>query len=60
MKDLGEAQYILGITIYRHRYQKMIRLRQSTYINKVLAQFNMMGNKKGNLPMFHGMFLSKT
>ncbi len=41
MKDLGEAQYILGIRIYRDRSKRMIGLSQRTYIDKVLDRFNM-------------------
>ncbi|GKF04269.1 retrotransposon protein, putative, ty1-copia subclass [Tanacetum coccineum] len=36
MKDLGEAAYILGIKIYRDRSKQLIRLCQSTYIEKIL------------------------
>ena len=50
MKDLGEAQYILGIKIYRDRSKRMIGLSQSTYIDKVLAQFNMEGLREGTYP----------
>ena len=32
---------------------------QSTYIDKVLARFQMEGAKRGNLPMSHGVTLSK-
>ena len=59
MKDLGEAQYILGIKIYRDRSKRMIGLSQSTYIDKVLARFNMEGDKRGHLPMSHGINLNK-
>jgi len=59
MKDLGEAQYILGIQIYRDRSRQMIGLSQSTYIDKVLDRFNMANSKKGFLPMSHGISLSK-
>jgi Reverse transcriptase (RNA-dependent DNA polymerase) len=41
MKDLGETVYDLGIKIYRDRSQKLIRLSQGTYIDKVLKMFNM-------------------
>ena len=41
MKDLGEAAYILGIKIYRDRSRRLLRLSQSTYIDKVLNRFNM-------------------
>ena len=60
MKDLGEAQYILGIRIYRDRSKRMIGLSQSTYVDKVLARFRMESCKKGFLPMSHGVALSKT
>jgi reverse transcriptase-like protein len=47
MKDLGEAQYILGIRIYRDRSGQMLGLSQRTYIDKVLDKFNMVNSKKG-------------
>jgi Reverse transcriptase (RNA-dependent DNA polymerase) len=59
MKDLSEAIYVLGIKIYRDRSQKLIRLSQGTYIDKVLKRFNMQDSKKGNLPMSHGLNLGK-
>jgi Reverse transcriptase (RNA-dependent DNA polymerase) len=55
MKNIGESAYILGIKIYRNRYQKLIGLSQDTYIDKVLKRFNMQNFKKGNLPMSHGI-----
>ena len=48
MKDLGEAEYILGIKIYRDRSKKLIGLSQGTYIDKVLDRFKMQGSKKGD------------
>ena len=60
MKDLGEAVYILGIKIYRDRSRRLLGLSQSTYIDKVLKQFNMSGAKKGFLPLSHGIRLSET
>ena len=59
MKDLGEAQYILGIRICRDRSKQMIGLSQRTYIDKVLDRLNMKKSKKGFLPMSHSMSLSK-
>ncbi|KAL0412308.1 UNVERIFIED_CONTAM: hypothetical protein Slati_3820500 [Sesamum latifolium] len=41
MKDMGEASYILGIKIYRDRSRRMLRLTQSSYIEKVLKRFEM-------------------
>jgi hypothetical protein len=59
MKDLGEAQYILGIKIYRDRSKRMLGLSQVTYIDKILDRFKMKDCKKGFLPMTHGTSLSK-
>jgi hypothetical protein len=59
MKDLGEAEYILGIKIYRDRSKRLLGLSQGTYIDKVLDRFKMQDSKKGFLPMQHGVHLSK-
>ncbi|KAJ9536378.1 hypothetical protein OSB04_un000438 [Centaurea solstitialis] len=59
MKDLGEAAYILGIKIYRNRSKRLIRLSQSTYIDKILKKFRMDESKKGFIPMQHGIVLCK-
>jgi hypothetical protein len=37
MNDLGEASYVLGITIYRDRTKGLLGLSQKTYIEKILA-----------------------
>src|SRR3954466_8129309 len=60
MKDLGEAAYILGIKICRYRSRRLIRLSQSTYIDKVLNRFRMEKSKKGLLPMSHGVVVCKS
>ncbi|KAL0413426.1 UNVERIFIED_CONTAM: Retrovirus-related Pol polyprotein from transposon TNT 1-94 [Sesamum radiatum] len=36
MKDMGEASYILGIKIYIDRSRRMLRLAQSSYIEKCI------------------------
>ena len=59
MKDLGDATYILGIEIYRDRPRILIGLSQSTYIDKVLHQFEMQEAKRGYVPMSHGISISK-
>ena len=41
MKDLGEANYVLGIRIYRDRKRRTLALSQATYIDKVLERFSM-------------------
>ena len=59
MKDLDEATYILGIRIYRNKSKRLIRLSQSTYIDKMFKRFNMQDSKKGSLPMSSGINLCK-
>ena len=59
MKDLGEADTILGIRIYRDRSRQLLGLSQEKYINKVLKLFSMENSKKENIPLQHGVVLSK-
>ncbi|KAL0411561.1 UNVERIFIED_CONTAM: Retrovirus-related Pol polyprotein from transposon RE2 [Sesamum latifolium] len=59
IKDMGEASYILGIKIYMDRSRRMLGLKQSSYIEKVLKRFKMEHSKRGLLPMRHGIKLSK-
>ena len=58
MKDLGEANYILGIKLLRDRKNKVLALSQALYIDKILARFSM-ENSKGTLPFRHEVHLSK-
>ena len=55
MKDLGEANFILGIKLCRDHNNKMLGLSQAGYINKVLERFSMQNSKKGLLPFRHGV-----
>ena len=57
---LGEAAYILGIKIYKHRSRRLIGLSQSTFLDKVLKKFKMDQAKKGFLPVLQGVKLSQT
>ncbi|GKC15968.1 retrotransposon protein, putative, ty1-copia subclass [Tanacetum coccineum] len=59
MKDLGDATYILGIKIYKDRSKHIIGLSQDTYLDKILKIFKMKNFKKGNLPLHHGIKISK-
>ena len=58
-KDLGEANYILGIKLVRDRKNKVLALSQDLCIDKILARFSMENSKKGTLPFRHGVYLSK-
>lgn len=60
IKDLGQAECILGIRIYRDRSKRILALSQESYIDKVLERFSMEKSKTGFLPMGHGITLSKT
>ena len=59
MKDLGEAETILGIRIYRDRSQRLLGLSHEKYVNKVLKRFSMENSKKGLIPLQQGVVLSK-
>ena len=50
MKDLGEANFVLGIQLFRDRKKRMIALSQSSYIDKVLKKFAMQDSKKRGQP----------
>ena len=58
MKDLGEANFILRIKLWRDRKNKMLGLLQVRYIDKVLERFSMQNSKKGLLPFRYGVPLS--
>ena len=55
MKDLGEANFILGIKLWQDLKNKMLGLSQAKYIDKVLEWFSMQNSKKGLLPFSHGV-----
>ena len=50
MKDLGEANYILGIKLLRDRKNKVLALSQALYIDKIIVRFSMENSKKETLP----------
>ena len=39
MKDLGDAQYVLGIKIVRNRKNKTLAMSQASYIDKMLSRY---------------------
>lgn len=50
VKDLGDAQFILGMRIVRDRKQRTLHIDQTLYISKVLERFNMMKAKTAETP----------
>ncbi|TYK15887.1 gag/pol protein [Cucumis melo var. makuwa] len=59
MKDLGNAQYILGIQIVQNRKNKTLAMSQTSYIDKMLSRYKMQNSKKGLLPYRYEIHLSK-
>ena len=59
MKNLGEAQYVLGIKIIRDIKNKIIALSQENYIDSILSKYNMQDSKKGFTPFKYGINLSQ-
>ncbi|KAL0546022.1 hypothetical protein IC582_015926 [Cucumis melo] len=59
MKDLENAQYVLGIEIVRNRKNKTLAMSQTSYIDKMLLRYKMQNSKKGLLPYIYGIHLSK-
>ena len=51
MKDLGELQMFLGMQITRDRENKIMKIQQSEYTEKILKRFNMNESKSQNTPM---------
>ena len=59
MKDLGDAQIILGIDIVRDRNKSELTLHQQSYVKKVLTKFNMVNAKPSTVPLAAHFILSK-
>ena len=59
MKDSREAQFVLGIQIFRDRKNKTLSLSQALYIDKIIVRYSMKNSKRGLLPFRHGVTLSK-
>ena len=51
MKDLGKAQKILGISIERNRSSSILKLCQSSYLQKVISKFSMENAKPASVPL---------
>ncbi|KAK0603791.1 hypothetical protein LWI29_008696 [Acer saccharum] len=58
MKDLGNANKILGIEISRVRKENRLCLNQSIYLSKLINRFNMKNCKPANVPLASNFILS--
>ncbi|KAJ9547196.1 hypothetical protein OSB04_019739 [Centaurea solstitialis] len=54
MKHLGDASFVLGIQILRDRSRGILRLSQTSYIDKVLDRFGMLDSKSRDTPIAKG------
>ena len=59
MKDLGEAEYILGLQLFRDRRTRTWSLSQSDYIKRLLQRFGMSDCNAAPTPIATGVRLSK-
>ena len=59
MKDLGEASFILGIEIHRHRRKGVLGLLQKAYLEKVLKKYGMHVSKPTPAPIVKGDIFGK-
>ncbi|RVW98877.1 Retrovirus-related Pol polyprotein from transposon TNT 1-94 [Vitis vinifera] len=51
MVDMGEANYVIGIEIFRDRSRGVLGLSQKGYIDRVLERFNMQSCSSGIAPI---------
>jgi len=54
MKDLGAANYILGMEIKRDQEKRKLWLYQRKYVKVILQRFNMHDSKSVNVPILVG------
>ncbi|KAK4388273.1 Retrovirus-related Pol polyprotein from transposon TNT 1-94 [Sesamum angolense] len=59
MKDMGEAEYILGVKIHRDRSKKLLSLSQETYIKRIIERFRMHNANPVDTHMDKNCVLSK-
>eukprot|EP00253_Pinus_taeda_P034356 PITA_34356 len=58
MKDLGVANYILGMEIKRNREKRKLWLKERKYVDTILQRFNMQDSKSVKVPIHVGVKLS--
>jgi hypothetical protein len=54
MKDLGKASYVIGIEIHRDRKQRILKLSQKAYIEKVLEKLRLKNCNASVAPIIKG------
>ena len=59
MKDMGEANYILGIKLLQDQKNKLLALFHAAYIEKIFVMFNKKNYERGSLPFKYRIHLFK-
>jgi hypothetical protein len=59
MKDLGERNWLLNLKIKRDEMEKTISFSQESYIDKIIAHFNLQDSKTHTTPLDPNTILSK-
>jgi hypothetical protein len=59
MKDLGEIHWLLNLKIEREETEKTISFSQESYIDKIIAWFNLQDSKTHTTPLDPNTKLSK-
>ena len=59
MKDMGEANFVLGVKIVRDRAKSLLGLSQETYIKRMLERYHMQDNKPMDTPVDKSLSLSR-
>ena len=59
MKDIGEANYILGVKIVRDRAKRPLGLSQATYIKKMLECYHIQDSKQMDTYVDKSLSLSR-
>ena len=59
MKDLGEAQFVLGIQIIRDRKNRTLTISQCEYVKRIVGNLQLSDCKPTCTPLAHGSHLTK-
>ena len=59
MKDIGEAQFVLGIQIIRDRKNRTLTISQCEYVKRIVGNLQLSDCRPTGTPLAHGVHLSK-
>ena len=58
MKDMGDANYVIGVKIVRDHAKRLLNLSQETYIKRMLERYHMQDSKPMDTPIDKSLSLS--